>query len=321
MIEGANPADAAGQTPVCYRHPGRETYVRCGRCERYICPDDMISAAVGFQCPECVREGNKGVREPRTVAGARLGADAGVVTIAIIAINVMLFLAVQGSDTLLGRLVLTPYTFDGDGVAQGGWHRLITAAFLHEQTLHITFNMIVLWLFGRPLEAQLGRVRFGATYLVSALGGSTASYLFMGPGNGSLGASGAVFGLIGALLIVERRLGQSPSGVIVYLGIMLLPGFLVDNIDWRGHIGGLITGAALGALFAYSPKINRATWQIAGIVVITGVLLVAVQLRTQRLEDMVPDQIFGQGAAEVVPNVENLCGELQRCHFGSERTF
>ncbi len=319
----AESPDSPAQTPVCYRHPGRETYVRCGRCERYICPDDMVSASVGFQCPECVREGNKGVRTPRTVAGAQLGADSGVVTIAIIAINVVLFLAVQGSDSLLGRLVLTPATFDGDGVAQGGWHRLITAAFLHEQTLHITFNMIVLALFGRPLEAQLGRARFAATYLVSGLGGSAASYLFMGPGDGSLGASGAVFGLIGALLIVERRLGQNPSGVIIYLGIMLLPGFLVANIDWRGHLGGLVTGAALGALFVYAPAASRRVWHVAGMALITVALLVAVQLRTQRLEDQVQvrERVSGLGVAEVVPSVDDRCGELQPCHFGPDRSI
>lgn len=320
MTEGPSSGDAAAQTPVCYRHPGRETYVRCGRCERYICPDDMISASVGFQCPECVRAGNKGVRTARTVAGAPLGADTGVVTIAIIAINVVLFLAVQGSDSLLGRLVLTPFTLDGDGVAQGGWHRLITAAFLHEAPLHIGFNMLVLWLFGRPLEAHLGRARFAATYLVSALGGSTASYLFMGPGDGSLGASGAVFGLIGALLIVERRLGQNPSGVVIYLGIMLLPGFLVDNIDWRGHIGGLITGALLGALFVYAPKVNRASWHVAGMLVLTGALLVAVQLRTERLRDA-PARLVGLGVSDVVPSVDDRCGELQPCHFGPNRSI
>ncbi len=304
--------------PVCYRHPDRETYVRCGRCERYICPDDMISASVGFQCPECVHEGNKGVREPRTVAGGTVRADAGNVTLAIIVVNVLIFFAVQGSDELLNQLSLRPYS-ENDGVAQGGWHRLLTAAFVHEEPLHIAFNMLALFLFGRPLEAVLGRWRFLATYVLCALGGSTASYLFLGIFDGSIGASGAVFGMMGALIVVDRQLRANPSGVGVYLVIMLLPGFLIPNIDWRGHIGGLITGALLGALFVYGPARNRLVWQVAGCLVLTAALLVAVQVRTERLEDQLRQNFFGglDRSAPVVPSVDSGCGELQRCNSGS----
>src|ERR1043165_1564912 len=111
---------AAGEIPVCYRHPGREAHIRCNRCERFICPDDMISAAVGFQCPECVRGANKGVREPRTVVGSPVRQNTGLVTMAIIVVNVMIFLAVQGSDTLANQLSLTPISADDDGLMQGG---------------------------------------------------------------------------------------------------------------------------------------------------------------------------------------------------------
>lgn len=284
----------------------------------------MISASVGFQCPECVREGNKGVRVPRTVAGGVVRSDPGLVTLVIIGINVVLFLAVQGSDELLDRLVLRSFSVDQDGVAEGGWHRLMTAAFLHEQTLHISLNMLVLFLFGRPLEAQLGRVRFIATYLICALGGSTASYLFNDPGTGSLGASGAVFGLIGTLLVVERRLGQNPSAVIMYLGILLLPGLVIPNIDWRGHVGGLVTGALLGALYIYAPSRRRTVWHVGVATALTVALLVAVQVRTERLEDQLRREILDFGAqpaavrAEqpVVPSGDNRCGELQLCSSG-----
>lgn len=321
----AEPAEPTARTPVCYRHPGRETYVRCGRCERYICPDDMVSASVGFQCPECVRAGNKNVREPRTVAGGVVRADAGTVTIAIIAINVVLFLAVQGSAELLDKLSLRPFWFTADGgadhgVAQGGWYRLITGAFMHQQTLHIAMNMLMLYLFGRPLEAALGRSRFIAMYLVCALGGSTASYLFLSPLSGSIGASGAIFGLVGALVIMDRQTRSNPSGVVIYLGILLLPGFVVANIDWRGHVGGLVTGAVLGTLFAYAPAANRKVWHVGGMVLVTVVLLVAVQLRTDRLQEQVQDsRVFGLGVSAVVPNVDESCGELQPCHFGLNR--
>jgi membrane associated rhomboid family serine protease len=327
MADGAG----SGETPVCYRHPGRETYVQCGRCERYICPDDMISAAVGFQCPECVHAGNKGVREPRTVTGAAVRGGTGTVTTALIVVNVLIFFAVQGSDDLAERLSLRVLCLpsvglcsENDGVIDGGWHRLITAAFVHEEPLHIATNMIALWLFGRPLEAMLGRVRFVATYFICALGGSTLSYLFMSLDSpGSIGASGAVFGVLGALVVVDRQLWTNPSSVVVLLAIMLLPGFVFDNIDWRGHVGGLLTGAVLGALFLFAPARNRTVWQVVGMVLLTGVLLVAVQLRTEHLKDELRNSLFGGlnlGApavpGPVVPNGDSGCGELHPCHSG-----
>jgi len=301
--------EGLGGPPVCYRHPDRETYIRCGRCGRYICPDDMVSAAVGFQCRECVRAGNAGVRQPRTVAGGGLRADTAVVTKVIIGINVAVFLAVQVSTQLLPRLWLAAYAFDGHGVAQGGWYRLITGAFLHQQTFHIAMNMFVLWIFGRPLEAQLGRVRYIGTYLICALGGSTASYLFNAPFTASLGASGAVFGLIGTLLVVERRFGANTGGVLIYLAILLLPGLLISNVDWHGHVGGLITGLALGVLFAYAPRARRAAWHVAGAVAVTVVLAAMIGGRTHHLNDTV-----GVAVNFVVPNVDELCGELHSCN-------
>jgi membrane associated rhomboid family serine protease len=303
----------SGEVPVCYRHPGREAHIRCNRCERYICPDDMISAAVGFQCPECVHAGNKNVREARTVTGATLRQNPGTVTLAIIVVNVLIFFAVQGSDDLLDDLVLRPYSVDGDGVAQGGWHRLITAAFLHQEPLHIAMNMLLLYLVGRPLEAVLGRGRFLATYLICALGGSTASYLFMSPGSGSLGASGAVFGMVGALVVIDPHARANPSSTLINVGILLLPGFIFENIDWRGHVGGLITGALLGALFLYAPARNRSYWQAAGCLLLTALLLVAVALRSNRLDEQVRE---GAPAAPglVVPSGDNACGELHPCN-------
>jgi membrane associated rhomboid family serine protease len=303
---------AGGPPPTCYRHPNRETYVRCGRCGRFICPDDMVSASVGFQCPDCVRAGNKGVRTPRTVTGATLRRDPGLITTLILAINVVIFLAVQGSTKLLNRLLLIAYEPGGHGVAQGGWYRLITATFLHQQTFHIAMNMFVLWVFGRPLEAQLGRGRYLATYLICGLGGSTASYLFNGPLTGSLGASGAIFGLIGTLLVVERRFGANTGTVLIYLAILLLPGMLISNVDWHGHIGGLVTGLALGVLWAYAPRPGRMVWHVAGAAVICGILAGLVAGRTHSLDNELRIQIGIP--AFVVPSVDNSCGELQDCN-------
>lgn len=248
----------------------------------------MISASVGFQCPECVREGNKTIRQPRTVLGGRVHTDNGLITQALIAINVVVFLLVQADpDGILNRFVLRAYTGDENapGVAEGGWYRLFSAPFLHQQTLHILFNMIMLYMFGRPLEAYLGRLRFAGLYLIAALGGSTASYMFNSPAVGSLGASGAVIGLVGALLVVERRMRSNTPGVLIYLAILLLPGVLVDGIDWRAHVGGLITGGVLGAVAAYAPVKNRTVVHAGAAVAVVVVLVTLVALRTHNLNE------------------------------------
>ena len=219
------------------------------------------------------------------ISGGRINGDPGLVTMVLIGLNVLVFIAVQSDPSLLERLVLRAYNgFDeGPGVAQGGWFRLFTAAFLHQQTLHIFFNMIMLWMFGRPLEAMLGRARFLALYLICALGGSTASYLFNSPQVGSLGASGAVIGVVGALLVLERRLRHNTAGVAIYLAILLLPGLLLPGIDWRAHVGGLLTGAVLGAAAAYAPRDKRTIAQASTAVLTVAVLVALVVVRTNDL--------------------------------------
>lgn len=294
--------------PTCYRHPDRETYVRCGRCERYICPDDMISASVGFQCPECVKAGNKGVREARTVTGGKVSANPGLITFVLLGINVLVFLAVQGSTQVLNDLLLYP-----PEIAQGEYYRLISGAFLHQQTVHIALNMLFLYLFGRPLEAALGRPRFLATYLICGLGGSTASYLFNSPTTGSLGASGAVFGVIGALLVVERRFSSDPRGVVISLVILVLPGILLTGIDWRGHVGGLLTGLALGAVYVYAPRPGRLAWHVGAAVGVTALLAALCLIRTERLKDQFE---LSDGPATVHIG-DNPCAELQPCNLAT----
>jgi membrane associated rhomboid family serine protease len=280
---------AGGSEPAtCYRHPEREAHIRCVRCNRRICPDCMIDAAVGFQCPECVREGNQGVREARTVFGGRVSGNPGYVTKALIAINVVAFLAQQVSAGLEARFYLlgavpTPPLAPVIGVAAGEYYRLITAAFLHGGVLHIALNMIALFLFGPPLEAALGRVRFTALYLISALGGSAASYAFSNPQDPSLGASGAVFGLLGAFLVLNRRMGQDTSGVLVLLGINLVYGFVVGGIDWRAHLGGLVAGVLCAAALVYAPPKRRSLVQVVGLGGVLLLVLVVVAGRTAQL--------------------------------------
>jgi membrane associated rhomboid family serine protease len=245
----------------------------------------MIDASVGFQCPECVREGNAKVRQARTSFGGRLSDDPGYVTKVIIGANVIMFIAQQVSQSVEQHLWLIgyaqdPFTGQLQGVANGEYYRLLTSAFLHVNVLHLAMNMYALFLFGPPLEAALGRARFGVVYAVAALGGSAASYAFSVQNEPSLGASGAVFGLLGAFFVVNRRLGRDSSGLVVLLVINLAFSFLVPHIDWRAHIGGLVSGALVTAALAYAPRSRRLPVQIAGCVVVLLAIVALIAWRT-----------------------------------------
>lgn len=246
--------------PGCYRHPDRDTGISCTRCERPICPECMISASVGFQCPECVREGSGTGHRPaanaaRTLAGGVVAADPHLVTKTLIGINAAVFLAGLAAPAvvvqleLLGRYV----EFLGgpvEGVSTGQYHRLLTSVFLHVEWWHIIGNMIGLWVIGGPLEAALGRSRYLAVYLLSGLGGSALVYLLTAPNTPTLGASGAVFGLLGATVVLARRLRYEMRPVIVMVVLMLVLTFVPlggsINVSWQAHVGGLVTGALVG---------------------------------------------------------------------------
>jgi len=257
------------QTVCCYRHPDRETGIRCTRCERPICPDCMVSASVGFQCPECVREASRTAPQPRTVAGGTIAGDQRLVTKILIGLNLAVFLAVLANKDLVNQLGLFGpcYTFD-NGTAQGvvhcgvgadhpgQWYRMITSVFLHQEFAHIGFNMLALWWIGAPLEAVLGRARYLALYLISGLGGS-ALVLLLAPDTLTLGASGAIFGLFGATAVFVKRLRQDMRPVLMLLGLNLLFTFTWSNISWQGHIGGLVTGVLVAIGMAYAPRERR----------------------------------------------------------------
>ncbi len=251
----------AGVVEHCYRHPGVETGVHCVRCDRPICPSCMIPASVGFHCPECVSEGRRAMRQTRTVYGGRVrpGAPAGLVTRVLIGINVAMFIVTSasgvnplsgsGTSKVFDHLALIP-----PAVAHGEWWRLFTAAFLHFGIFHIGFNMYALWIFGPPLEAALGRLRFVALYLLGGLGGSVLS-VALGPLNETAaGASGAIFGLFGALYVVARHRNLQTQPIVFTIVANLVITFAVSNIDWRGHVGGLVVGGAIALLFAFAPQ-------------------------------------------------------------------
>jgi len=252
----------------------------------------MTPAAVGQQCPVCVAEGRRSTPAARTALGGRLSAQAGLVTRLLIGINVVVFVAqrVLPEITRRGEMIPGgPMSLPGygpvmiPGVATGEYYRLITAAFLHANVLHIAFNMFALYVIGQQLEHVLGTARYLALYLLSALGGNVLSYLLAPANSQAVGASGAVFGLFAALFIVGRRLRADVSQVAVLIGVNLVITFALSNIDWRAHIGGLVTGAVLASAYAYAPRRLR-TPVAAGASVAVAVLLGAlVVLRTAAL--------------------------------------
>ncbi|WP_327305723.1 rhomboid family intramembrane serine protease [Streptomyces sp. NBC_01298] len=247
--------------PGCYRHPDRETGISCTRCERPICPDCMISASVGFQCPECVRGGSgtghgPAANAPRTIAGGVVAADPYLVTKILIGINVAVFLATLVFPGLERRLFLFGLAGSPlEGVAAGEYYRLLTSTFLHVGPLHILGNMLALWFIGGPLEQALGRARYLTVYLLSALGGSAVVYLLTPMYVPTLGASGAVFGLLGATVVLFRRMRYEMRPLITMAVFMLVLTFMPGlNVSWQAHIGGLFTGALVALGFLWPAK-------------------------------------------------------------------
>ena len=300
---------ATAGVPTCYRHPGRESHIRCQRCERPICPDCMRDAAVGFQCPECVAEGRKSTRSGRTAFGGLRPTNAATTTFVLIGINVAVWVAIMVTGGSASRLVdilalrpnglcLVPGQggFDtaralctangGDwlpGVSDGAYWQLLTSAFTHVQLLHIAFNMFALYLFGPQLELFFGRVRYLALYFISALTGSALVY-WAGPEfTPTVGASGAIFGLLGAMLVVSLKVKVNVQGIVVLLAINFLMTFSISNISWQGHVGGFLGGVAVAGILVYSPRQHRTAYQTAGLVALTAATLVAIVARTAAL--------------------------------------
>jgi membrane associated rhomboid family serine protease len=230
---------------TCYRHPSRETGVSCSNCGRPICPDCMTSTPVGMRCPECARQKTTVKRLRDTVTVPR-------VTYALIAINVIVFLTEQGQFTLFGTTIHGKVIAEGvlyrEAIAEGHqYYRLVSAGFLHENIAHIGFNMYLLYLLGMMLEPAIGGARFAAIYFTSLLAGSFGALL--ATASPSLGASGAIFGLMGAAAVELRARGFSvmQSGIGGLIIINLVLSFSLANISVGAHVGGLI-GGALAAL-------------------------------------------------------------------------
>lgn len=297
MDQSGSPQEPQGTQglPSCYRHPGRETGITCTRCERPICTDCMVDASVGFQCPQCVRTGSgtghaPTANQPRTIAGGTIAADPFLVTKILIAINAAVFVMVLVlGDRFVAELELIGYArnpqLGGEtvGVADNEWYRLLTAAFLHEQVQHILFNLLSLWFLGRLVEPELGRARYLAVYLLSGLGGSALAYLIAAPNQPSLGASGAIYGLMGAFAVLVRRSNLDMRPVIALLALSLFFTFTWDNISWEAHIGGLVAGALVTLGMVYAPSARRNLVQFGTCALVLLVTVTIVVARTASL--------------------------------------
>jgi membrane associated rhomboid family serine protease len=274
----------------------------------------MRDAAVGFQCPTCVAEGRKTTRSDRTPYGGTRPSQPGIVSKTLIGINAAVWALIMvtggASSSWVDRLALTPRgrcdaggggyypnvpdptvcsavhsgTTWVDGVATGAPWQLVTSIFTHVEVWHIGFNMLALWILGPQLEMVLGRLRYLGLYLLSGLVGSAAVYWLSAQATPSLGASGAIFGLMGALLLLAVKVRADVSQLLMWIGLNFAITFFGRGfISWQAHLGGFVGGVVLAAIIAYAPHRRRTAWQAAGFGAVALVVLVAILARTAAL--------------------------------------
>ncbi|WP_378144221.1 rhomboid family intramembrane serine protease [Cnuibacter sp. UC19_7] len=279
----------------CYRHPNRQSFVLCQRCGRTICPECQVQAAVGVHCVECARRDRQ--ETPRAYRGSRrpsflrnlTGQGAPVVTYAIIAVCVLVFILqlIPGLGVTQALLYAPAYTSGVPGIPFEPW-RMITSAFVHSQfsiaqpwsILHILLNMYTLFIFGPILERLVGRWRFLALYLVAAFGGSVAVDLLADPRTAVVGASGAIFGLMGAFFIINRHLGGDSAQILVLVGLNLAMGFFISGISWQAHVGGLIAGGLVALVYVRTRRRQQKWVQILLVAAIVAALIAVTAIRT-----------------------------------------
>ncbi|WP_020663551.1 rhomboid family protein [Amycolatopsis benzoatilytica] len=246
----------------------------------------------------------------RTIAGARLTTSA-TVTMTLVAVNVAIFLitAIQAKslfDNNTARIEQLGELWTYPALGGGEWWRIFTSGFLHYGPIHIAANAFSLWMIGRALEQVFGKIRFLALYFISMLGASTALLLFELPNRPSVGASGAIFGLLGAYAVIVLKLRLNPTSLLINLGINAYITFTIPGISILAHVGGLVTGAVVTFAILYSPERDRARWQAAGLVLITVALVGLILWRTTQIPALTCD--FGTNQAGVT---SYLCGLSQ----------
>jgi membrane associated rhomboid family serine protease len=293
---------------TCYRHVGVAAGVVCTRCHRPICPNCMVDAAVGFQCPECTKEGARQMRQGLLPYGGYPSRDPRLTSIVLIIINTVIWLAASRSS-LGNHLGLAPRGvclaandpssyYPGalkasciangdnwvDGVASGAWWQVVTSVFTHLTFIHLAVNMVSLFIIGPILERVMGRVRFLAVYAISGLAGSATVMWLTSPEVSTVGASGALFGLMGAILLLSYKAKGNYKQVLIVLGANIAYTlFYVGTISWQGHFGGLVGGLLTGWIIAYAPRERRTQIQLYGLSAVTVVALAAIVARAVML--------------------------------------
>jgi membrane associated rhomboid family serine protease len=272
----------------------------------------MRDAAVGFQCPDCVAEGRRTTRQARTAYGGLRPTNASITTIVLIGVNLAVWGLIQATGRYGSRLyelfALSPTGTcaldDGsgfyaipetacapgrgvhwvDGVSDGAYWQLVTTMFTHVEIWHVLLNMLALYSLGPQLEMVLGRARLLALYVLSGLSGSVLVYWAADPLGSTVGASTAVFGLMGALLVVAYKVGGNVQQILVWLGLNAFITFTLPNISWQGHLGGFLGGVVVAGILVYAPRGSRRTlFQVSGLVVVTALLALAVIARSASL--------------------------------------
>ncbi|WP_064439942.1 rhomboid family intramembrane serine protease [Hoyosella altamirensis] len=288
--------------PGCVRHPDRPTGLQCARCRRPYCPDCLREAPVGFQCVNCIAAAARNTPQARTIAGAPMPTEhtRPVVTQALIGVNVLIFaLTVMQSGNLAanyrGSGIFETFALFPPYVAAGEFGRLIGSGFLHYGPIHLLVNMFALFIVGREIELVLGRWRYLAVYGISLLSGS-AAVMWMQIDAATAGASGAVFGLFGALAVILTRLRQNPTGILVIIGLNVFISVTIPAISLWGHLGGLAAGAASAAALLYLPRLfggQRLSAQrasrigVVALCVITLVIVASIAIRVVMLRELI----------------------------------
>lgn len=289
------PYGASSGIPVCPRHPDRQAFVRCQRCEQPVCPECQRPAAVGVQCVDCVAQAQARRPAARTQFGAEVRADQKpVVTWVVIGLCLAVYGLQMASRYIAGFTLDITTMFSYAPVLTSDyplynleWWRMLTSSVLHSpfNAMHIAFNMMALWFVGRVIEPAIGRGLYSVLLMLSAFGGSVGVLYFTDPWTPTVGASGAVFGLFGALFILMRSTGSQTGGILALIVINMVVSFTFPEISWQGHLGGLIIGALCALVIAKAPRSKEGTpdqrnatrvrWQWSGLVAV-AVLLIAL---------------------------------------------
>lgn len=279
-----------GNLPHCPRHPDRVALVSCQRCGRPTCAECQRPAAVGVQCVDCVRAHRKESRGLVTAFGGRAVQGRPAVTIGLVAICVVVWIGQKADPTVTADMLYAPVLS-----GQDPW-RFLTAAFVHspDTPLHLLFNMYALWIVGQYLEPMLGRARFLALYLISAVGGSVGYELLASTPHSvndvntgwftpTVGASGAVFGLFVAVVVLNRHLGLQSGPMIGLIAINAVIGFVLPDIAWQAHLGGAVTGGLCAGAIALLGR-ERARWQWPALAAISALLVVLAVVRFESVQ-------------------------------------